>query len=215
MALLGPPPEQPGHAAAGGRFGQPRSMALSPSSSPSPCVRCLSSVNSMRHLHGYFGIGRGEFRLERASTGGHTHHRFHELSPPHRAGFHWRLVGDSLIDAMHRNVLRGGRQGRRRLLASGETARASVLVAPLLHDAARDIRTGLITTKALVDHLLPPFGDAPYFQARTSRSMTSTSVLCPWRPNPRLPRSTVIPVATSPHHHAIPSWCELTMVTPM
>lgn len=85
-----------------------RSMAVEPIEQPIP-MREVSFIGELDapHLHGYFGVDRGEFRLERIDDG-HTRiiasTRYHHRIAP---AFYWRWWSDHLIDAMHRNVLRG------------------------------------------------------------------------------------------------------------
>ncbi|HEX2616218.1 MAG TPA: hypothetical protein VHL57_01685, partial [Flavobacteriales bacterium] len=85
-----------------------RSLAFVPDEQPAP-MREVSFIGELDapHLHGYFGVDHGEFRLERIDA---THTRIiattryhHRIAP----AFYWRWWSDHLVDAMHRNVLRG------------------------------------------------------------------------------------------------------------
>ena len=85
-----------------------RSLTFEPVEQPPP-MREVSFIGELEapHLHGYFGVDRGEFRLGPIGEGRtrliaitQYHHR---IAP----AFYWRWWSDHLIDAMHRNVLRG------------------------------------------------------------------------------------------------------------
>ncbi len=85
-----------------------RSLAFEPVEQPIP-MRELSIIGELDapHLHGYFGVDRGEFRLYPLGEGRTrliaTTRYHHRIAP----AFYWRWWSDHLIDAMHRNVLRG------------------------------------------------------------------------------------------------------------
>jgi hypothetical protein len=83
-------------------------FSFTPVTQPAP-MREVSFVGELDapHLHGYFGVDRGEFRLvpidatrTRIIATTWYHHR---IAP----AFYWRWWSNHLIDAMHRNVLRG------------------------------------------------------------------------------------------------------------